>query len=135
VENSKKRFGLSKNERIKSKKDFEKIFSEGEILFSSDKKIRATYIIEQITGTSGVKMGVAVNKHYGTAVWRNRIKRLLKESFRLNKEILTSSCVEKNILIKIVFAFTLNSKDIKAARLNDIMPGALEIMRKLQKRL
>ena len=135
MENSPKRFGLSRNERIKSKKDFEKIFSAGEVLFSSDKKIRANYIIEPISDTAGAKMSAAVNKHFGTAVWRNRIKRLLKESYRLNKDILVRSCIEKNVLIKIVFAFTLTSKDIKAARLNDIMPGVVEIMRKIQKRL
>ncbi|MGE5797240.1 MAG: ribonuclease P protein component, partial [Ignavibacteria bacterium] len=126
---------LSRNERIKSKKDFKTIFSAGETLFSSDKIIRATYIIEQIPEAPGVKIGVAVNKHYGTAVWRNRIKRLLKESFRLNKEFLIHSCIEKNILVKIVFAFTLTSKDIEAARLNNIMPGIVEVMQKLQKRL
>ena len=135
MENSKKRFGLSRNERIKSKKDFKTIFSAGETLFSSDKIIRATYIVEQIPVTPGIKIGVAVNKRYGNAVWRNRIKRLLKESFRLNKEFLIHSCVEKNILVKIVFAFTLTSKDIETARLNNIMPGIVEVMQKLQKRL
>lgn len=135
MENSKKRFGLSRNERIKSKKDFKTIFSAGETLFSSDKIIRATYIIEQIPETPGVKIGVAVNKRYGTAVWRNRIKRLLKESFRLNKEFLIHSCIEKNILVKIVFAFTLTAKDIETARLSNIMPGIVEVMQKLQKRL
>ena len=135
MENSKKRFGLSRNERIKSKKDFEKIFSAGESIFSSDKKIRANYIIEHIPQVAGAKIGVTVNKRFGKAVWRNRIKRLLKESFRLNKEILIRSCIEKNILIKIIFAFIVTSKEIETARLNDIMPGIVEVMRKIQQRL
>ncbi|HVO74693.1 MAG TPA: ribonuclease P protein component [Ignavibacteriaceae bacterium] len=135
MENSKKRFGLSRYERIKSKKDFEKIFSEGEILFSSDKKIRALYIIEQKPPAAGIKIGTAVKKQYGNAVWRNRIKRLLKESFRLNKDGLVSSCTEKNILIKIIFAFIQSSSDLKTPRLMDIMPGVLEVMYILRKRL
>jgi len=135
VENSKKKFGLSRNERIKSKKDFEKIFSEGETLFSSDKKIRALYILDHIPESAGIKIAAAVSKRNGTAVWRNRIKRLLKESFRLNKEILNKICIEKNITIKVVFAFILTSKEMKTVGLKDVMPGVVEVMQKLQKKL
>jgi ribonuclease P protein component len=133
VENSKKKFGLSRNERIKSKKDFEKIFSAGETLFSSDKKIRVLYIIDRFPESAGIKIAAVVNKRNGSAVWRNRIKRLLKESYRLNKQMLSKICVEKNIAINIVFAFTLTSREMKIARLNDVMPGVVEVMQKLQK--
>jgi ribonuclease P protein component len=133
VENSKKKFGLSRNERIKSKKDFEKIFSAGETLFSSDKKIRVLYIIDRFPESAGIKIAAVVNKRNGSAVWRNRIKRLLKESYRLNKQILSKICIEKNIAINIVFAFTLTSREMKIARLNDVMPGVVEVMQKLQK--
>lgn len=133
MENSKKKFGLSRNERIKSKKDFEKIFSAGETLFSSDKKIRVLYIIDRFPESAGIKIAAVVNKRNGSAVWRNRIKRLLKESYRLNKQILSKICIEKNIAINIVFAFTLTSREMKIARLNDVMPGVVEVMQKLQK--
>jgi ribonuclease P protein component len=135
LEIPKKKFGLSRNERIKSKKDFEKIFSAGETLLSSDRKIRVIYIIDHAHEMPGVKIAPAVSRKNGTAVWRNRIKRLLRESFRLNKEELVRTCSDKKILLKVVFSFTLTSKEMKTVKLRDIMPSVEDVLKKLLKRL
>lgn len=127
-----KRFGLSANERIKSRKDFETIFSIGKTVFSSDKKIKATYIIEEHCEQPGAKIAAAVNRKAGKAVWRNRIKRLLKEAYRLNKPVLIDNCYKKNVMLKVVFSpGWINQKKNKTINLSDIMPGFLEIMKKL----
>jgi ribonuclease P protein component len=108
-----KRYGLSAKERIKSKKDFDKIFSSGSVIYSSSKIIKAVYIVEKADKNEGVRIAVAVGKRLGIAVWRNRIKRLVKESYRLNKEILLEICSKKNILLKIVFSPNSLKKIIK----------------------
>jgi len=128
-----KRYGLSAKERVKSKKDFDKIFSSGKMLYSSSKLIKAVYIVEKEGENKGVRIAVAVSKRLGIAVWRNRIKRLIKESYRLNKEILLDICSKKNILLKIVFSPNfLNEKDNKNIMLIDLMPSVVDLMIKLR---
>lgn len=128
-----KRSGLSANERIKSKKEFQKIYTSGKIIFSNNKTIKAHYLVEENNNYPGVKMAAAVFTKAGNAVWRNRFKRLIKESFRLNKEILTALSIKKNCLIKIVFAsYSLNQKKNKNLKLKNVMPEVVDIMIKIK---
>lgn len=131
-----KRQGLTKAERIKSKKDFEKIFSSGNRVFSENKKIKALYLIENESEQKGVKIAVAVSSKAGIAVWRNRIKRLIREAYRLNKNILLDVCLEKKILLKIAFSpNSLNEKNNKKIKLQDILPETVEILNKIKRNL
>ena len=128
-----KRFGLSSEERIKSRKDFQQIYSSGKIFFSNQKIIKALFIIEENSKLPGVKIAAAVFKKAGNAVWRNRLKRLIKESYRLNKEILLSSAQEKKLLLKIVFSPNLlYQKKNKNLKLKIIMPEVVDIMLKIK---
>ena len=128
-----KRFGLSSEERIKSRKDFQQIYSSGKIFFSNQKIIKALFVIEENSKLPGVKIAAAVFKKAGNAVWRNRLKRLIKESYRLNKEILLSRAQEKKLLLKIVFSPNLlNQKKDKNLKLKTIMPEVLDIMLKIK---
>lgn len=128
-----RRFGLSKDERIKSEKDFRLIYSVGKTLYSENQKLKATYVIENNAGqNSGVKFAAAVSKRIGNAVWRNRVKRLLRESFRLNKDFVLKSCEERNLTLKVVFSpCNLSQKKNKIIKLIDIMPGLIDILRKI----
>ena len=128
-----KRFGLSSEERIKSRKDFQKIYSSGKIFFSNQKIIKALFIIEENSKLPGVKIAAAVFKKAGSAVWRNRLKRLIRESYRLNKEILLGSAQEKKLLLKIVFSPNLlYQKKNKNLKLKTIMPEVVDIMLKIK---
>ncbi|MFO7444787.1 MAG: ribonuclease P protein component [Ignavibacteriaceae bacterium] len=130
--NSRKQFGLSADERIKSRKDFEKIFTSGKVVYSPDKKIRAVYLVtEEIE--RGVKIAAVVSKKAGNAVWRNRVKRLIKEVYRLNKQILTDLSLQKNISIKVAFSPNLmNEKNFKDVKLNDVKTGIIDVMFKIK---
>ena len=131
-----KRFSLSSHERIKKRTDFELIFSEGRFIYSSGKVLRAHYLIEKDVEKSGVKIAPVVGKKLGNAVWRNKVKRLIKESYRLNKEILTEVSLRKGVLLKIVFSPNmLNEKKNKILSYSEIMPHVFEIMTKIASRL
>ena len=75
-----------KKEKLKSKKLIERLFKEGKHVSCFPLKL----IFLEITSPIDVrfKTGVAVpKKNFKSAVKRNRIKRLLRESYRLNKQI------------------------------------------------
>ncbi len=86
-----RKLSLNKRERIKGSTSFEKIYSSGSKTVSSDRRVRAIYKVEFPVERPFVKLGVAVSKKAGNACFRNRIKRLLRESFRLNKPELTDN--------------------------------------------
>jgi ribonuclease P protein component len=99
-----KKFSLSKNERIKLKKDFQKVYTKGKILYSSQNKLKVSYYWESSVNESGVKAAFAVSKKAGNAAWRNRVKRLLRETYRTNKFLLYDLCLSKNLLLLIIFS-------------------------------
>ena len=61
--------------RLKKEKDFKAVFNKGKRLFSSN--LTLVYL-----PSDSLKVGYAVSKKHGGSVQRNRIKRLLRESFR-----------------------------------------------------
>jgi ribonuclease P protein component len=129
---SQKRFSLPAKNRIKSRKDFEQLYTSGKIIFSSDKKIKAIYLFSEAE-TPAVKIAPAVSSKAGNAVWRNRVKRLIKEAYRLNKDVITVPVLQKKVLLKVVFSpGYLNKKNNNWPKLNEIMPGVIEIMTKIR---
>lgn len=130
-----KRYGLSASERIKSSKEIENIFSAGEMIYSLDKSFRAHYLLSAAE-SGGVYFTVAVSKKFGNAVWRNRIKRLIREVYRHNKSTLIEACIYKNYKLRVIFSpQTLNQKRNKSPRLNDIEPGLKQVINKLSEKI
>lgn len=77
-------FGFPKKEKLKSKKLIDLLFADGKAVSSYPLKL----IYLKTTLPEGIKIqaGVTVpKKNFKSAVKRNRIKRLLRESYRLNK--------------------------------------------------
>jgi len=131
-----KRFGLPAGERLKSRIEFEQLYTSGRVIFSDDKKIKAIYLIEINSGQSNVKMAAVVSSKAGNAVWRNRIKRLIRTSYRLNKENVFNLCLLKNLVLKIIFSpYRFNEKNNRMAALDDIMPGVRELLFKIGRSL
>ena len=60
-----KKYGLSASEKIKSRKNFEKIFTGGQTTYSSDNKIRANFRLCAGADNAGVMFAAAVSKKLG----------------------------------------------------------------------
>lgn len=123
-----KNFGLSKHERIKSKKEFDLVYSKGKIIFSKNRKLKAAYIFVE---GSGFKVAFTTHKKSGKAFWRNRARRLMRESFRQNKHLLLSFC--SNNLLLIIFSLnSINQQNYPKLKFNVIEPELTNILFNLQ---
>ena len=78
-------FSFPKKERLKSKKLFEQVFQDGKSL--KQYPLKLIYLETELTEDVKCQAGMAVPKRrIRQAVKRNRIKRIMRESYRLNKE-------------------------------------------------
>jgi len=78
-----KEFSLSRRERIKKKKEMEAIFSSGKV-FRGDFLVLRIYRSQE--SEDKPRFAFLLTKKIKTAVARNRIKRLMREVIRQNKE-------------------------------------------------
>ena len=77
---------LGKQERLKSKKLIEKLYAEGDSVKTFP--LRMMYVQTAHTSEFPCQVGVSVAKrNYKLAVDRNRLKRLMRETYRLQKQI------------------------------------------------
>ena len=98
-------FTYPKSEKLKSKNTIDLLFSEGKTV--SKYPLRLVYIEGPFGENVPIKMGVSVSKkHFKKAVDRNYFKRVLRETYRLNKHLLLDN-VEK----RYAFMLLYQSKD------------------------
>jgi len=75
------RYYFKKKHKIRKRRDFQSIYQEGRRIHSK------SFVILLRRNDEGEKrLGITVSKKVGNAVKRNRIKRLLREYFRLNRD-------------------------------------------------
>lgn len=78
-----KRFSYNKQEKLKSKKQLDRLFKSGKSFTIFPVKVFFVFTDEQ---DNIIKTGVGVSsRHFKKAVHRNRIKRLLREAYRTEK--------------------------------------------------
>ena len=97
-----KQFTLGKNERLKSRKSIEQLFNDGHRF--SHTPFKVFYIQND---KPGLQFGVGVSsKNFKKAVDRNRIKRLTKEAYRLQKNGLQQQLKEKKTGLDLFIIYT-----------------------------
>jgi ribonuclease P protein component len=78
-------FRLSTREKLKSEKELTRLFESGKSFTAYP--IKVIYQITGETGNQSVQAAFTVSKrNFKRAVDRNRIKRLMREAYRLNKK-------------------------------------------------
>lgn len=95
------KFTLGKEERLKSRKLIEKLYAEGSSVKTFP--LRMMFIQTKHTSDFLAQVGVSVPKrNFKRAVDRNRIKRLMRETYRLQKEIVYDN-LEKPYVFMITY--------------------------------
>ncbi|MEQ1797541.1 MAG: ribonuclease P protein component [Lacibacter sp.] len=103
------RYTLGKNERLKSRKQIEQLFKEGKTFSVSPLRVYYSFDIDlkKEDTTSVLQFGVGVStRNFKKAVDRNRIKRLLREAYRLQKNELKDKVTEKKIQLNLFIIYT-----------------------------
>lgn len=98
-----------KKERLYLNKDIETLFSQGKSFIAYP--LRVVYLLkdEEIISQQQTSILVSVSKKkFKRAVKRNRVKRLLREAFRLNKSMFNDITVKKGKSLHIAFIYLKN---------------------------
>jgi len=102
-----KHFGFPKNEHLTGKKSIENLFANGKSVINFP--LRAVFCTTYEHNSAKILVSVP-KKHFKKAVWRNYHKRLIRETYRLNKQILTNFLDGKNFGINIAIILTDSEK-------------------------
>ncbi|MEY8870745.1 ribonuclease P protein component [Flavobacteriaceae bacterium 144Ye] len=91
-------FTYNKKEKLKSKKLIEQLFAEGQSV--SAYPLKLIYLPVDFDDSVLLKAGVTVSKRkFKNAVDRNRIKRLMREAYRLNKAVIFNNITTQYALM------------------------------------
>ncbi len=95
---------MRKPERLNKKKIIEKMFAGGSRSFSIF-PLRVVWLpVEELDVQASILISVS-KRRFKRAVKRNRIKRQIREAYRLNKQILLAPLTEKNRRLAIAFIY------------------------------
>jgi ribonuclease P protein component len=100
--NSKRPYSLDKSEKLKSRTVIRQLFSDGQAIVQPPVKL--LYSIEN--PTTDLQAGFSVSsRQFSRAVDRNRIKRLMREAYRLQKPALVNSLQQHQRTLSVFFIF------------------------------
>lgn len=104
------KYKFKKAERLKSRKLITELFITGKIIHAYPFKILYNYSNKE--QSSPAQMAVSVSKrNFKTAVARNRIKRKIREAYRLNKHTLYQNLVLHNQKLHLFVIYTTKTDE------------------------
>ena len=114
---------LHKVERLDKKKIIEKMFAGGSRSFSVF-PLRVVYLpVEELEADASILISVS-KRRFKRAVKRNRVKRQIREAYRVNKHELLNILVERKCRLAIAFTY-LSDQLVESSIIEDRMRIAL----------
>lgn len=103
-----KQFGFGKEEKLKSRKQIDALFADGKSF--SIPPLRLTYRMQPAARLPLVQAAVSVSKkNFRHAVDRNRVKRILREAYRLQKTALKEKAEARQLELFLFILYTGSS--------------------------
>lgn len=114
---------LHKSERLDKKKVIEKLFAGGSRSFSVF-PLRVVYLpVEELEAPASILVSVS-KRRFKRAVKRNRVKRQIREAYRLNKHGLLDVLANKQCRLAIAFIY-LSDQLVESSLIAERMKTAL----------
>jgi ribonuclease P protein component len=114
-----------KNERLFLQREIDALFESGNSLKAFPLRV---IFLEQPLKENDTPVSILISvpkKRFKRAVHRNRVKRLIRESYRLNKTALTASCVQCHTRLLIAFVY-ISDKIVDFNEMESAVKNALE---------
>ncbi len=122
-----KKYGISHQERLKSKKTIDYLFRSGQSNFTYP--IKLVYIIQPSVDQVPLRFAVSASKKkIKSAVKRNLLKRRMREAYRLNSLEIKEHFSQKDITVSIMFIYV--GRNIESYEL--IEKGIIQCLSSLQ---
>lgn len=99
------RFTFKKTERLSSLKAIDQLFQEGKSFYAGD--FKCVYVLHNTPQPAPCQVVFSVPKrNFKRAVDRNRLKRCMREGYRLNKHLLYEALMEKQNNMHLLIIYT-----------------------------
>ncbi|MBI5476001.1 MAG: ribonuclease P protein component [Ignavibacteriales bacterium] len=127
-----KNHGLPRNEILRGSKSFGYLFNRGKRYEGNI--LRCFVTLNKIGNKveNNTLFGVKVSRTIKRSVDRNRIKRIVREAFRLNKKIISIDGSRKSSIQSILFYFPPQNLKLTTQLLNSIYEDVVELLLKIK---
>lgn len=120
-------------DRLKGKSDIEAVYKKGKTIISVDRKLKAILLSSE-GRINKIRVAIIVSSKAGNSVWRNRLKRIIRESIRQEIKFLKDQInIDKQELSIIFSPYRLNQGNYDKVFLKDIKPAVIDILNKITK--
>ena len=113
-----------KSEHLCGDKTITKVFESGEAFICYP--LRVVYLLQPKNGSEAINVLVGVpKKRFKRAVKRNRLKRLMREAYRLNKHEIPEALDLKQLQLQVAFNY-VSDEELDFETINKKMKSALQ---------
>ena len=120
-------------ERLKIKNDINAVYKNGKVFISVDRKLKANHLSSESV-TNRVRVAITISSKAGNSVWRNRLRRIIRESLRQEKKYLREIVNNNKQGLSIIFSpYRINQVNFEHLSLKEVKPAVTDILNKISR--